>query len=65
MLYEVITGHDTGDQVLKMVAKTLKNAFRKNDLIGRWGGEEFLAIITAVSKEQLCNITDKARNNFV
>ena len=41
-------GHDIGDLVLKMLAKTMKNLTRKNDLIGRWGGEEFLAIITGV-----------------
>jgi len=38
-------GHDIGDQILKMVAATLQNNIRKSDLVGRWGGEEFLAIL--------------------
>jgi len=54
-------GHDIGDLVLKMLAKTIKNLVRKNDLIGRWGGEEFLAIITGVSEEELKLILEKVR----
>ena len=54
-------GHDVGDLVLKMLAKTIKNLVRKNDLIGRWGGEEFLAIITGVSEEELKLILEKVR----
>lgn len=54
-------GHDVGDLVLKMVAKTFKSAIRKNDLIGRWGGEEFLAILTGVSEEELNTISEKVR----
>ncbi len=38
-------GHDIGDQVLKMVAKTLASNCRSYDLVGRWGGEEFLCVI--------------------
>ena len=37
-------GHSTGDLVLTNIANTIKNNMRKNDLIGRWGGEEFLGI---------------------
>jgi diguanylate cyclase (GGDEF)-like protein/PAS domain S-box-containing protein len=38
-------GHTTGDQVLKMVAQTLASNCRSFDLVGRWGGEEFLCVI--------------------
>lgn len=54
-------GHDIGDLVLKMLAKTMKNLTRKNDLIGRWGGEEFLAIITGASEDELRLILEKVR----
>ncbi len=54
-------GHDVGDLVLKAVAKTLRSAFRKNDLIGRWGGEEFLAVLTGVEKDDAEKIAEKAR----
>ncbi len=37
-------GHNTGDQVLVDVAKVLSDSIRNTDIIGRWGGEEFLII---------------------
>ncbi|ADY14840.1 sensor domain-containing diguanylate cyclase [Sphaerochaeta globosa] len=37
-------GHDEGDRVLKSVAKTLQTSFRSSDIIGRWGGDEFLVL---------------------
>jgi diguanylate cyclase (GGDEF)-like protein/PAS domain S-box-containing protein len=38
-------GHATGDDVLRMVARTLRHAARASDFLGRWGGEEFLALL--------------------
>lgn len=37
-------GHKIGDEVLVKLAKIFKNNTRKYDLVGRWGGEEFLII---------------------
>jgi len=54
-------GHNTGDRVLKMVANSLRNSLRGSDIITRWGGEEFVAIISNVSKEELSSIADKLR----
>lgn len=54
-------GHDTGDEVLKLVAMTMKNAIRRNDMVGRWGGEEFLAILVGVSSDDLIIIIEKVR----
>lgn len=39
-------GHDSGDKILANIAATLRKSVRKDDLIGRWGGEEFLGIYT-------------------
>jgi len=38
-------GHDLGDRVLRMVAATLQHNVRAFDSVGRWGGEEFVAIL--------------------
>jgi diguanylate cyclase (GGDEF)-like protein len=38
-------GHNTGDLILVMVGETLLSCMREHDLIGRWGGEEFLALL--------------------
>jgi len=46
-------GHDVGDKVLKMVSKVFKALVRKDDIIGRWGGEEFVGVFTGISQEQL------------
>lgn len=46
-------GHAAGDEVLKMVAKTLMNSARSFDVVARWGGDEFIAVIANVEKEQL------------
>jgi diguanylate cyclase (GGDEF)-like protein/PAS domain S-box-containing protein len=54
-------GHHVGDQVLRMVAGTLRHNIRAFDYIGRWGGEEFIALITNVDKSQLRFIAEKLR----
>jgi diguanylate cyclase (GGDEF)-like protein len=38
-------GHEVGDQILLMVVRTLKYNLRSTDMLGRWGGDEFIAII--------------------
>lgn len=54
-------GHDVGDQVLAMVAKTLSNSVRSFDFVGRWGGEEFLAILANVDAAELHTFADRIR----
>ncbi len=44
-------GHLAGDQVLKQFATELKAAFRPTDFIGRWGGDEFIAILDCELKQ--------------
>ncbi len=38
-------GHQTGDQVLRLVAMTLKSNIKGKDLVARYGGEEFVAVL--------------------
>jgi diguanylate cyclase (GGDEF)-like protein len=44
-------GHATGDHVLKGFAHAGRSALRPNDVLGRWGGEEFLLIMPEASQE--------------
>jgi len=39
-----IHGHQVGDAVLKEIATLIKNSVRETDIVGRWGGEEFIVI---------------------
>ncbi|MCQ1058348.1 GGDEF domain-containing protein [Photobacterium sp. ZSDE20] len=39
-------GHDVGDQVLIWFAQLLETTFRETDLVGRYGGEEFIVVMT-------------------
>ena len=54
-------GHETGDRVLKMVAQTLKHNLRTTDALSRWGGEEFLALLTDVDERSLTKTAEKLR----
>jgi diguanylate cyclase (GGDEF)-like protein/PAS domain S-box-containing protein len=54
-------GHLVGDMVLKMVSRTMFNRLRADDTLSRWGGDEFLAIITNVDEEQLRSIANDLR----
>ena len=55
-------GHATGDDVLKMVGNTMLNALRPFDIAGRWGGEEFLAVVVNVDLETLAGVADRMRS---
>jgi diguanylate cyclase (GGDEF)-like protein len=45
-------GHEVGDKVLVAVANTIKADLRSQDLIARWGGEEFLVLLPDTDLEQ-------------
>jgi len=42
-------GHDMGDKILKRVAEVLKQSFRSVDIICRFGGDEFVVVMTRVN----------------
>lgn len=54
-------GHETGDQVLRMVARTLAASLRPMDLFGRWGGEEFVAVVTNTTEDGLRVVAERCR----
>lgn len=46
-------GHEAGDRVLQEVATVLTGSFRREDIVCRYGGEEFVSIIPEVQREEL------------
>ncbi len=54
-------GHDAGDMVLGAVAKTLLVGSRPFDVKGRWGGDEFIAIVSGVDQMGLVQAAERFR----
>jgi diguanylate cyclase (GGDEF)-like protein len=54
-------GHESGDQVLRGVAQILAGHLRASDIIGRYGGEEFMLILTETNVEEGTVLCEKLR----
>jgi diguanylate cyclase (GGDEF)-like protein len=54
-------GHSTGDEVLKALAATLKAQLRNIDMVFRFGGEEFLVVMSNTSSEAAAMIGERLR----
>jgi diguanylate cyclase (GGDEF)-like protein/PAS domain S-box-containing protein len=54
-------GHNIGDEILKIVSTTIRNGLRPDDTFGRWGGEEFIAIINTDNLDSLHDIAERIR----
>lgn len=59
-----IHGHNIGDTVLKEIANILKSSIRIEDVVGRWGGEEFVILTSNCSIESLMSLAEKVRKNI-
>ena len=57
-------GHDVGDHVLRRVAKVLNTNIRGNDMVGRFGGEEFLMILQTSYLDQIIEIAERCRKQI-
>jgi diguanylate cyclase (GGDEF)-like protein/PAS domain S-box-containing protein len=49
-------GHPAGDAILRTVSRTMAGTLRSFDFLGRWGGEEFLAVIQCVGEAELTSV---------
>ena len=54
-------GHHTGDTVLQAFAEILKKHCRENNVVGRYGGEEFLAILPGMDLKAAYNLAERIR----
>jgi diguanylate cyclase (GGDEF)-like protein len=55
-------GHLVGDQVLLGVATTLCNQLREYDVIGRFGGEEFVVLLPGADTVEACRVAERLRS---
>ena len=54
-------GHNVGDLVLVELAHILRNNIRVNDIVGRWGGEEFMILVNKSTSEKAQIVAEKIR----
>jgi len=59
--YNDLYGHHIGDIVLKMVAQTVSHTLREVDVVARWGGEEFIALLPLSKAGELEAVAERLR----
>ena len=57
-------GHTVGDKVLQEISTILKNDTRDIDVVGRWGGEEFLIILPLTNKSKALIVANKVKEHI-
>lgn len=55
------SGYEAGDDVLRAIADRIRSALRIEDLVGRWGGEEFLAVLTHTDLPGAAVVAERVR----
>lgn len=58
-------GHLAGDDVLREMALRIQDQLRKYDVVGRYGGEEFLIVLPGVALGEALKIAERVRKNIV
>jgi len=57
-------GHIKGDEILRQLAKVIKQNIRKNDIFARWGGEEFIIIVKDTILKDVLKLTEHLREGI-
>ncbi len=57
-------GHSAGDRVLQQIAKSLTEYVRRNDIVARWGGEEFLVIFSEIKLTAARIVAERLRGRL-
>ena len=57
-------GHYAGDVVIKKMAELVKKNTRSSDLVGRYGGDEFLVLITSTTEDQAVSFAEHLRKKI-
>jgi diguanylate cyclase (GGDEF)-like protein/PAS domain S-box-containing protein len=58
-------GHEVGDVILKTITSCIMEKIRKSDTLARWGGEEFIVLLTDISYSQAIIIAEKLRKHLM
>jgi diguanylate cyclase (GGDEF)-like protein len=61
--YNDTFGHQVGDRLLYLLARTLRESIRDADILGRWGGEEFSVLLPETTGLQAAQIAERIRQN--
>src|SRR5262249_30484395 len=54
-------GHQAGDEVLRSVAQTIRTVCRGDDVVGRYGGEEFCLVLPETTLEEGAEVAERVR----
>lgn len=54
-------GHLTGDAVLRTLAAEMRQQVRESDLVGRFGGEEFVILLRGTTSDEACRVAERIR----
>lgn len=57
-------GHLTGDRILKTFARVLGKSIRLTDILGRYGGDEFLLVLPETNLEEAKRVAERIRKNL-
>ncbi len=57
-------GHPVGDQVIRALSRLLQQRLRRCDMVGRYGGEEFVVVLPSTSRDNAVNVLNKIRDAF-
>lgn len=57
-------GHAVGDQVLQLVVERVKSRIRSYDLLGRFGGEEFLLVLPGIGESEAYSVCERVRETI-
>ncbi len=57
-------GHKKGDEILIQASTIFKECFRKEDIVARWGGDEFCIILPNTDEQTAINIADRVQKKF-
>ncbi len=55
-------GHIIGDEILKLVSKSLTSSIKRHDVVSRWGGEEFIGLFAVDNENDLRAVAERLRN---